>query len=150
MLFNNRALRACLAATALFVALMASPAAPHAQADEYGPKAACAGRLCFKNEPGTRSCWRKDHRAGVSKCFIKRAAAHFNQSKHQAFAIAYRESRFNYRVTNSSSGAAGLYQFMPTTWHSTPYRKKSPYSPKYASLAAMWMWAKGGYHHWSL
>jgi soluble lytic murein transglycosylase-like protein len=149
MLSNNRALRACLAAAALFVALLALPTLPKANAD-FGPQAACSGRLCFKNEPGTKSCWRKDRRAGVSKCFIKRAAAHFRQSKQQAYAIAYRESRFNYRVTNSSSGAAGLYQFMPQTWQSTPYHKKSPYSPKYASLAAMWMWSNGGYSHWSL
>jgi soluble lytic murein transglycosylase-like protein len=147
MLSENRALRACLAAAALFVALMASPLAPRAAA---GPDAACAGRLCFKNAPGTKSCWRKDVRAGVSKCFIKRAAAHFGESKRHAYAIAYRESRYDYRVTNSSSGAAGLFQFMPRTWQSTPYRRKSPYSPKYASLAAMWMWSKGGYYHWSL
>jgi hypothetical protein len=52
-------------------------------------------------------------------------------------------------VTNSSSGAAGLYQFMPGTWAHTPYRRHSPYSPKWASLAAMWMWKRGGQHHWS-
>lgn len=147
MLSPHRALRACLAGAALFVALMATPAAPTALA---GPDAACSGRLCFKNEPGTKSCWRKDTRAGVSKCFIRRAAAHFDESKRRAYAIAYRESRFNYRVTNSSSGAAGLYQFMPGTWRSTPYKRKSPYSPKYASLAAMYMWSHGGYSHWSL
>lgn len=148
MLFDDRALRACLAAAAvLFVALMSSPMTLRALA---GPEAACSGRLCFKNEPGTKSCWHKDRRAGVSKCFIKRAAAHFDQSKRHAYAIAYRESRFDFRVTNSSSGAAGLYQFMPRTWASTPYARKSPYSPKHASLAAMWMWSRGGYSHWSL
>jgi hypothetical protein len=38
---------------------------------------------------------------------------------------------------------------MPRTWASTPYRKQSPYNPRWASLAAMWMWKHGGYHHWS-
>ena len=147
MPFPHRALRACMAVAALFVTLMASPAAPAALA---GPDAACAGRLCFKNAPGTESCWRKDTRAGTSKCFIKRAAAHFGESKRRAYAIAHRESRFDYRVTNSSSGAAGLYQFMPATWRSTPYKRKSRYNPKYASLAAMYMWSRGGYSHWSL
>ncbi len=149
MLFPNRALRASLAVAALFVALMASPAAPRAEA-KRGAKAACAGKLCWKNTPKTKSCWRKDGRTGVSKCFIKRAAANFGQSRKRAFYIAHRESRFNYKVTNSSSGAAGLYQFMPRTWASTPYRNKSRYSPKYAALGAMWMWSKGGYSHWSL
>lgn len=149
MLSDHRALRACLAAAALFVALMATPTVPRAEAGKSA-KAACSGRLCFKNQPGTKSCWRKDRRTGVSKCFIRRAAAHFGESKRRAFHIAHRESRFDYRVTNSSSGAAGLYQFMPRTWQSTPYKRKSRYSPKYAALAAMWMWSRGGYSHWSL
>ncbi len=147
MLFNNRALRACLTATMVFVTLLASPAVRKAPAD---PGAACTTRLCWKNAPGTESCFKRKTQAGTSKCFIRRAAAHFGQSKQQAYAIAFRESRFNPRVTNSSSGAAGLYQFMPGTWAHTPYRKKSVYSPKWASLGAMWMWSKGGYSHWSL
>ena len=86
--------------------------------------------------------------AQVARCFIARAADHFHQSRSQAYYIAHRESRYNWRVTNRSSGAAGLYQFMPRTWRSTPYRHHSPYHPRWASLAAMWMWAHGGYSHW--
>jgi hypothetical protein len=148
MLSHNRALGACLAAAVLFVALMASPAAPHAGATTKA-HATCADRLCKHNTPGTRQCWRFERRARVSQCFIRRAARHFHQSQRQALAIAYRESRYNYRVTNSSSGAAGLYQFMPDTWAHTPYRKQSPYQPRWAALGAMWMWAHGGYSHWS-
>jgi hypothetical protein len=108
----------------------------------------CANHLCTKYKPHTASCWDKRARRKVARCFIARAASHFRQSKGQAFHIAWRESRYNWRVTNRSSGAAGLYQFMPRTWHSTPYRKHSPYHPRWAALAAMWMWAHGGYHHW--
>lgn len=148
MLSHNRALRACLTAAMVFVTLLASPAIRKAPA---GPGEACKTRLCWKNQPGTESCHTRYKRtAGVSKCFIRRAAAHFGESKKHAYAIAHRESRFNPKVTNSSSGAAGLYQFMPGTWASTPYRKKSVYSPKWAALGAMWMWSRGGYSHWSL
>lgn len=147
MLFEDRALRACLAAAAAFVALLATPGVHTALA---GPEAACANRLCWKNQAGTESCFKRASRAAVSKCFIRRAAAHFEESKRTAYAIAYRESRFDPRVTNSSSGAAGLFQFMPGTWASTPYRNKSPYSPKWAALGAMWMWDRGGISHWSL
>ncbi len=33
--------------------------------------------------------------------------------------IRHRESRGNYGVVNGSSGAAGAYQFMPSTWNNT-------------------------------
>lgn len=150
MMSQNGALRACLAVAALFVALMASPLAPHAQAAQAGPDAFCANRLCTQDKTGRESCWRHDRRKSVSKCFIRRAARHFHESQDQALAIAYRESRYDYKQTNSSSGAAGLYQFMPRTWADTPYGRKSPYHPRWAALGAMWMWAHGGYSHWSL
>ena len=96
------------------------------------------------------SCWNRDGRVAISKCFITRAARYYDQSRRQALYIAHRESRFNWRATNSSSGAAGLFQFMPRTWQSTPYRRHSPYHPKWAALAAMWMWKRGGQSHWAL
>jgi hypothetical protein len=108
----------------------------------------CANRLCTKYQANTPSCWNQHGRSQIARCFIARAASHFRQSKSQAYSIAWRESRYNWRVTNSSSGAAGLYQFMPRTWNSTPYHKHSPYHPRWAALAAMWMWAHGGYSHW--
>lgn len=114
------------------------------------PDAFCSDRLCTKDRPHRPSCWRYETRASESKCFIRRAARHYGQPRDLAYAIANRESRFNYKVTNSSSGAAGLYQFMPTTWRNTPYGRKSPYNPRWAALGAMWMWANGGYSHWSL
>ena len=79
---------------------------------------------------GTPSCWSKGARAKISRCFIYRASRHYRQSTSHALHIAHRESRFNWRVTNSSSGAAGLYQFMPRTWQSTPYRNHSPVPPQ--------------------
>ena len=111
---------------------------------------ACANRLCTKYKAGTTSCWRHDTRKEVSRCFIRRAADHYGQSRKQAYYIAWRESRYNYRVTNPSSGTAGLYQFARRTWESTPYRNHSPYHPRWAALAAMRMWKHGGYSHWSL
>jgi hypothetical protein len=110
----------------------------------------CANRLCTKTKPNTPSCWRLDGRKKVARCFIARAARHYHQPRSQAFYIAWRESRYNWKVTNPSSGTAGLYQFARQTWESTPYRTHSPYHPRWAALAAMWMWRHGGYSHWSL
>ncbi len=134
-----RSILSALAVAALLV--LAVPAAAGADV--------CANRLCTKYDEGTESCWSRSGRAAVSRCFIYRAAKHYGQSTRLAMQIAHRESRLNWRVTNASSGAAGLYQFMPRTWQYTPYRKHSPYHPKWASLAAMWMWKRGMYSHWS-
>jgi soluble lytic murein transglycosylase-like protein len=141
-----RSLITALAAAAL-LALAVPAVAPAAARSSSDP---CANRLCTQYKAGTPSCWAKGSRAKISRCFIYRASRHYRQSTSHALHIAHRESRFNWRVTNSSSGAAGLYQFMPRTWQSTPYRNHSPYHPKWASLAAMWMWKRGGLSHWAL
>ena len=133
-----------LVALALMVTL-----APAAGAAKRDYSSTCANRLCTKDKPGVKSCKRFDRRKRVARCFIRRAARHFRQPKRQAYYIAWRESRYNWRVTNPSSGTAGLYQFARQTWESTPYHRRSPYSPRYASLAAMWMWKHGGYSHWT-
>ena len=131
------------AVMALSASLLATPAAGRTYAGH------CANRLCTRYVHDTPSCWRFHSRTRIARCFIGRAAARYGQSRSQALAIAWRESRLNWRVTNSSSGAAGLFQFMPGTWAHTPYRHQSPYHPKWASLAAMWMWHHGGYAHWA-
>lgn len=67
--------------------------------------------------------------------------------------ISHRESRWDPFVTNASSGAAGLFQFMSRTWSASPYGRYSPYNPRWASLAAAWYAShprKGGTHHWDL
>ncbi len=110
----------------------------------------CANRLCTRYQRGTPSCWRLSSRERIARCFIARAARHYGQSRYEAYYIAHRESRYNWRVTNSSSGAAGLYQFMPRTWAYTPYRHHSPYQPRWAALAAMWMWKHGWKSAWAV
>src|SRR4051812_26704762 len=145
-----RAALRTMACAAVALAAVLVIAAPPAHASPKTPgDGPCANRLCTKYERNTTSCWTLHSRAKVSRCFIRRAARHFHQPLSQAYYIAHRESRYNYKVTNSSSGAAGLYQFMPTTWQSTPYRKHSPYEPRWAALAAMWMWKHGGQYHWN-
>jgi hypothetical protein len=138
-----RLIACAVMALALTMAL-STPAS--AKAREY--RSTCANRLCTKDRPHVKSCKRFDRRKRVARCFIRRAAVHFHQPTRQAFYIAWRESRYHWRATNPSSGTAGLYQFARQTWHSTPYRRHSRYNPRWASLAAMWMWAHGGYSHW--
>jgi soluble lytic murein transglycosylase-like protein len=137
-------LAAVLTAAVILMAAFAAAPAP-AQARKGDP---CANQRCTRYKPHATNCWDKSGRRKVARCFISQAATHFRQSKKQAFHTAWRESRYDWHATNRSSGAAGLYQFMPSTWRTTPYRKHSPYHPRWAALAAMWMWKHGGYSHW--
>ena len=130
-------------------ALTVFPAAASAASSTPKARSACANKLCTKDRASAPSCWRHKQRARVARCFIRRAAEHYGQPAGYAMSVAYRESRYNWRVTNRSSGAAGLFQFMPRTWAYTPYRNKSAYHPRWAALAAMWMWKKGYQSHWS-
>jgi soluble lytic murein transglycosylase-like protein len=144
------ALKAMASTAAAFAVVLALATTPATAATHGSPqKNPCANRLCTKYKAHTPRCWEHNSRSEISRCFIRRAARHFHQSLSQAYYIAHRESRYDYKATNSSSGAAGLYQFMPRTWAGTPYHSHSPYHPRWAALAAMWMWKHGGYSHWS-
>jgi hypothetical protein len=52
------------------------------------------------------------------------------------------------RARNSASGAAGLFQFLPSTWESTPYARFSVWSPYANALAAGWMETHGRGGEW--
>lgn len=66
--------------------------------------------------------------------------------------IAYAESRNNPNATNPQSGAAGLFQFLPSTWRTTPQGRAglSVYDPVAATSAAEWMVAQGRIREWSV
>lgn len=62
--------------------------------------------------------------------------------------VAYCESRYHPNSVNSSSGASGLFQFLPSTWAFTPYASYSPFDPRYNSLAAAWLYNRDGPSQW--
>lgn len=45
----------------------------------------------------------------------------------------------NWTRFHNKSGASGPWQFLPSTWASTPYAQFSSYDPLAAALAAAWM-----------
>jgi hypothetical protein len=142
---RRAALNTMLCAVAALLTLSMYPAGAEARQG----RSVCANKLCTQTTAQAESCWSRDGRKRTAQCFITRAARHYRQPRGKAFQIAYRESRYDWRVTNRSSGAAGLFQFMPRTWEATPYRRYSPYNPRWAALAAMWMWKRGYQSHWS-
>lgn len=57
------------------------------------------------------------------------------------------ESGFS-SYAHNSSGASGLFQFLPSTWASTPFGSLSVWSPYANALAAGWMQARGRGGEW--
>lgn len=140
------------------VVLAAVMILPATSATATARKDPCANQLCTRLKPDTPSCHRfRDYRR-VTRCYIVRAARHFRQPVGLALTVAYRESRFKWWVQNRAAcdgrghHAQGTFQFCVPTWRSTIYAKRghSPFSPRWSSLAAMWMWKHGGFHHWAL
>ena len=55
---------------------------------------------------------------------------------------------FSPSAYNHSSGASGLFQFLPSTWASTPYARFSVKSAYASALAAGWMRSHGRAGEW--
>lgn len=62
--------------------------------------------------------------------------------------IAFCESTYNPYSVNRSSGASGLFQFLPSTWAGTPYAAQSPFDPVANSAAAAWLYQRYGPRQW--
>lgn len=65
-----------------------------------------------------------------------------------AMNVAYCESRYHPNSVNSSSGASGLFQFLPSTWGGTPWHAQSPFDPVANSDAAAWLYHRYGPQRW--
>jgi transglycosylase-like protein with SLT domain len=65
-----------------------------------------------------------------------------------AINVAYCESRYHPNSVNSSSGAAGLFQFLPSTWSGTPWASQSPFDPVANAQAAAWLYSRYGPRRW--
>jgi Transglycosylase SLT domain len=65
-----------------------------------------------------------------------------------ALNVAYCESRYHPNSVNSSSGASGLFQFLPSTWAFTPQHASSPFDPVANAQAAAWLYHRDGPSQW--
>jgi len=65
--------------------------------------------------------------------------------------LVHYESGGSPTAVNRSSGAAGLLQFLPSTWKSTPQGRQglSVFDPSAARAAAAWMLAQGRAREWT-
>ena len=75
----------------------------------------------------------------------------FGANAQAALNVARCESGFNPGATNRSSAAAGVFQFLPSTWRTTPYAGSSPYNADANIRAAYSVFVRDGYswREWS-
>jgi uncharacterized protein YabE (DUF348 family) len=83
---------------------------------------------------------------------IRDAAAAQGADPDQLLRIAFCESRYNPGAYNASSGASGLFQFMPATWAANSVRAgfagASVFDPVASANVAAWMFARGQAGQW--
>jgi len=82
---------------------------------------------------------------------IYAAADRWGQPQADMLRVARCESNLDPRAVNSSSGASGLFQFMPGTFAGTPNGKRGEniFNAYSSADAAGWMWANGMRNHWA-
>jgi len=65
-----------------------------------------------------------------------------------ALRVAKCESNYNPYAVNRSSGASGLFQFLPSTWAGSPYHAESVFDPSANAHAAAWLYQRSGPSQW--
>jgi soluble lytic murein transglycosylase-like protein len=77
------------------------------------------------------------------------AADEFDQPRQDMLRICRSKSVLDPNAVNSSSHASGLFQFLPSTWGSTPYTDEDILAPIANAEVAAWMWANGRSGEWT-
>ena len=78
---------------------------------------------------------------------INQAADRYGQSRSDMVRVAECESNLDPYAVNPS-GSYGLFQFIRSTWKSTPYGNKDIFDPEANANAAAWMWSEGRKSEW--
>lgn len=79
--------------------------------------------------------------------YIYAAADRYGQSREDMLRVATCESNLDPYAVNPS-GSYGLFQFIRSTWKSTPYGKDDIFDPEANAMAAGWMWKQGRKAEW--
>ncbi len=80
---------------------------------------------------------------------IYAAADRYGQSREDMLRVARCESGLNPRAVGPAPYyASGLFQFLRSTWASTPYANEDIFDPVANANAAGWMWSAGRRNEW--
>lgn len=115
---------------------------------DAGERASAAAAATKANEPDPAPAPQPAASGGTIIDIITAAAQRYGQSPAAMIAVARCESALNPRAVNRSSGASGLFQFMPGTWRTTPYAAQDIFDPVANANAAAWMWSVGRRGEW--
>lgn len=88
------------------------------------------------------------HRSSVFEAINLAAATYGHANELWRKARCETGGTYSPRALNSRSHAAGLFQFLGSTWRSTPYGRFSVFSPYASALAAGWMHSAGRGSEW--
>ena len=79
---------------------------------------------------------------------IYAAADAYGQSRADMLRVAACESNLDPSAVNEAGGSYGLFQFLPSTWASTPFANEDIFDPYASANAAAWMWSVGRRGEW--
>ncbi|MBA2597495.1 MAG: transglycosylase SLT domain-containing protein [Chloroflexia bacterium] len=81
--------------------------------------------------------------------FIAKAAKRYGQSTNDMERVARCESALDPCAVNRSGPYYGLFQFLKSTWNTTPYGNQNIFDPEAQALATAWMWSEGRKNEWA-
>jgi hypothetical protein len=80
---------------------------------------------------------------------VRDASRRYNQKYRSMLCVAKCESSLDNCAVDPTRSYYGLYQFLPSTFDSTPFGRKDIFDPKWNAMAAGWMWKKGRQNEWA-
>ena len=80
---------------------------------------------------------------------IREAARAFGQPEEDLLRVGRCESNLDPRAVNPDGPYFGLFQFLRSTWASTPFADRDIFDPVANAHAAAWMWQQGRRHEWA-
>lgn len=80
---------------------------------------------------------------------IENAADRYGQPKAAMVRVARCESNLDPEAVNRAGPYYGLFQFLKSTWNTTPYRNDDIFDPRANARAAAWMWKQGRRNEWA-
>jgi hypothetical protein len=101
-----------------------------------------------KTKPKSGSCTVRHSEQQILD-FIAEAAKKYGQSKSDMIRVARCESALDPCAVNPSGPYYGLFQFLKSTWQTTPYGSSDIFDPEAQALAAGWMWQQGRKNEWA-